>query len=150
MKLPLKRDRRFYQGVYRPKNQDKFIGTDCIFRSKLELNFFKFCDNNPNVIKWGSENVQIPYYDSVTKKNRTYYVDNYVHIQEGIEKKKYLVEIKPYKQTIPPKESKRRKQSHLLYEKRQYQTNQCKWDFARKFAKKYGMEFIIITEKDLS
>ncbi len=63
--LPLKRDKRFNQGIYRPKNADKFIGETAIFRSGLELKFFRFCDNNPNVVKWGSENIVIPYYDTL-------------------------------------------------------------------------------------
>jgi hypothetical protein len=148
--LPLKRDKRFKQGIYRPINQEKFIGTEAIFRSSLELKVFRFFDQNPNVIKWGSENVVVPYWDTILKKNRKYYIDNYVVIREGNAIKKYLVEVKPFKQTIPPKESKRRKKAHLLYEKVQWVNNyECKWPAAREFAKKHGMEFIIITDKDL-
>ena len=148
--LPLKRDKRFKQGKYIPKNQDKFLGTEAVFRSGLELKFFRFCDNNPNVIKWGSENVKIQYYDTLKKKNRMYYIDNFVMIKEGDDVKKYLVEIKPYKQTQPPKESKRKKKSNLLYEKVQYKNNCDKWESAKKYAKRAGMEFIIITEKELN
>lgn len=147
--LPLIRDKRFRQGYYRPTNLDKFIGDIAIYRSGLERQFFSFCDHNPNVLRWGSENVKIPYYDSLRKKNRTYYVDNYVMIKEGDVIKKYLVEIKPYKQTLEPKPSKGKKKSSLLYESVAYQNNIDKWNFAREYAKKHGMEFIIITEKDL-
>jgi hypothetical protein len=150
MTLPLKRDKRFKQGIYRPQNQDKFIGKEAIFRSGLELNFFRFCDSNPNIIRWGSECVIVNYFDPVLARNRKYHIDNYVEIKEGNIIKKYLVEIKPFKQTQEPKVTKKRKKAHLLYEQSQFKTNTAKWQYAREFAKKHGMEFIIITEKDLS
>lgn len=147
--LPLKKDKRFHQGYYKPKNKAKFIGDFAIFRSGLERKFFSFCDNNPNIVRWGSECVKVPYFDSVMKKNRTYHVDNYVEIKEGNNIKKYLVEIKPHKQTMEPKGGKGKKKAHLLYETVQYKNNCDKWQYAKDFAKKRGMEFIIITEKDL-
>ena len=148
--LPLLRDKRFKQGIYRPQNQEKFIGDTAIFRSSIELKFFRFCDSNPNIIRWGSENVIIKYFDPVLSKNRKYHIDNYVEIKEGNTIKKYLVEIKPFKQTQEPKVTKKRKKAHLLYEQSQWMTNnQGKWPAAREFAKKHGMEFIIITEREL-
>lgn len=150
MALPLKRDERFHQGTYRPTNQSKFIGKECVFRSGLELKFFRFCDGNPNVVKWGSECVTVPYFDPVQKKMRTYYIDNYVVIKEGDQIVKYLVEVKPHKQTLPPNTKSRKKKSNLLFEQAQYMTNSSKWDAARSFASKMGAKFIIITEKELN
>lgn len=150
MSLPLKRDPRFHQGVYRPQNQEKFIGTECIFRSGLELKFFRFCDSNPNVLKWGSECVQVPYFDAVQKKMRTYYIDNYVMIKEGEQVVKYLVEVKPSKQTKAPNPKSKMKKANLLYEQATYLTNTCKWDAAKEYARKIGAKFIIITEKELN
>jgi len=151
MGLPLKRDRRFKQGYFKPRFPEKYLGNDdIIFRSGLELTFFRWLDMTPNVIKWSSETIKVPYYDTLKKRNRLYYVDNLVHIKEGDVIKKYLVEVKPFKQTQPPKESNRKKKSNLLYEKVQWENNsQGKWPAAKAFAKKHGMEFIIITEKDL-
>jgi hypothetical protein len=150
MSLALKRDHRFRQGFFKPKNPEKCLNKECVYRSGLELSFFQFCDNNPNVIQWGSENVVVEYFDSLQKKNRKYYVDNYVKIKEGNIVKKYLVEIKPFKQTQPPKEGKRRKKSSLLYEHVQWRNNCDKWAFAKAFAKKHGMEFLILTEKEIN
>lgn len=149
MTLPLKRDARFHQGVYKPSNIDKFIGKEAIFRSGLELKFFRFCDSNPNILQWGSENVIIPYYSKVEKKWRKYYTDGYVKILEGKTITKYLVEIKPYKQTIPPTESKRKKKKNLLYEKVQWSINSDKWEYAKAYCKQHNMKFLILTEKDL-
>ena len=79
------RNKKFYQGFYQPKNINKYIGKkdNIIYRSGLELKFYRFCDNNPNVIEWGSEEIIIPYFDSVQKKNRKYFIDAYVKIKEG-------------------------------------------------------------------
>ena len=72
------------------------------YRSGLELKFFRFCDNSSNVLKWGSENIVVPYKNPLDNRHHKYYVDNFVVIKEGKEIKKYLVEIKPYKQTKKP------------------------------------------------
>ena len=71
-------------------------------------------------------------------------------LQEGTKIIKYLVEIKPYKQTVPPVVSKRKKQSTILYEQRTFAVNQCKWAAAEKYAKKRNMKFIILTENELN
>jgi hypothetical protein len=71
-------------------------------------------------------------------------------IKEGDVYKKYLVEIKPEKQTQKPDftNSKCRK-STILYEQMTYVTNCAKWEAAKFFAKTHDMQFIILTEKDL-
>lgn len=146
------RNKKFYQGFYNPKNIHKYVGKkdNIIYRSGLELKFYRFCDNNPNVIEWGSEEIVVPYFDTLQKKSRKYFIDAYVKIKEGDITKKYLVEVKPWKQTQEPKVSKGKKKSSLLYEQISYKNNCDKWAFAREFAKKHGMEFIIITEKELN
>ena len=140
--------KKWRQGIFAPKNQGKFMGTKATYRSGLELKFFRFCDDSPNVLKWGSENVVVPYRSPLDNKLHNYYVDNLVVIKEGQEIKKYLVEIKPYKQTKKP-QTKYRKKQHLLYEQKAYITNQAKWAAAREYCKKSGFTFIIITEKEL-
>lgn len=139
---------KYRQGVFVPKNIDKFLGSKAIYRSGLELRFMRFCDNNPNVLKWGSENVVIPYISPVDGRAHRYFVDNFVIIKEGQNIKKYLIEIKPSRQTAPPT-TKYKKREHLLYEQGMYSINQAKWKAADEFCKKKGMEFKIITEKHL-
>ena len=77
---------KWRQGIFVPKNQDKFIGRKAVYRSGLELKFFRFCDSNPNVLKWGSENVIIPYRSPIDHKMHRYFVDNYIEIKEGTNK----------------------------------------------------------------
>mgnify|MGYP003134345674 FL=1 len=139
---------RWRQGVFVPKNPGKFLGTKAIYRSGLELKFFRFCDDNKNIRKWGSENVIVPYYSPLDNKGHRYYVDNYIEIFEGNKLTKYLVEIKHSRETKPPK-TKYRNRKHLLYEQKTFVTNQAKWKAAREYSKKRGYKFIILTEKEL-
>ena len=140
--------KKYKQGTFKPKNQSKFMGTTARYRSGLELKFMKFCDNNPNVLKWGSENVIVPYISPLDNRTHKYYVDNYVEIREGNKIKKYLIEIKPSRQTKKPSTNYKKK-SHLLYETKMWVINQEKWKAAVVWAKRRGIEFKIITEKDL-
>lgn len=140
--------KKYKQGTYRPINTEKFIGKTATYRSGLELKFFLFCDKNPNVLKWGSENIVIPYISPIDKRRHKYYVDNYVVIKEGDQIVKYLIEIKPDKQTRPPT-TKYRKKEHLIYEQKQYVINASKWKSAREYCSKHNLVFKIITEKDL-
>lgn len=146
--MNLQKNSKFRQGVFKPCNADKFIGTAAIYRSGLELKFMRFCDRNPNVLKWGSENVVIPYISPLDNRVHKYYVDNFVVIRENDTVKKYLIEIKPSRQTKPPT-SKYRKKEHLLYENIMYTKNQAKWAAAKEFCKRKNMTFLILTEQDL-
>lgn len=141
----------FKQGKYRPVNYQKYNGSTLPeYRSSWELKFFQWCDKNPNVLKWSSESVIVPYISPIDKRAHRYYVDNAVTLREGENIKRYLVEIKPFCQTQPPVESKRKKKSTLLYEHITYTVNQAKWEAARKIAAKRNMEFIILTENELN
>ena len=139
---------RWRQGIFIPKNPNKFIGSKAIYRSGLELKFFRFCDDNKNVKRWGSENVIVPYMSPLDNRGHKYYVDNYIEILEGNKLVKYLVEIKHSRETKPPK-TKYRNRKHLLYEQKTFVTNQAKWQAAREYGKKRGYKFIILTEKEL-
>lgn len=146
--MNLKKNSKFRQGIFTPKNREKFKGEKAIYRSGLELKFFRFCDNNPNVVCWASESVVIPYISPIDGRVHRYFVDNYVIIREGNQLKKYLIEIKPSKQTQPPT-TKYRKKEHLLYEQKQYAVNVAKWEQARKYCSKHNMTFLILTEREL-
>lgn len=147
--LNLQRNTKFKQGFFYPKNLDKFVSKDnkAVYRSGLELDYFRILDKNPNVLKWGSEEVIVPYF--FDNKWHKYYVDLFVVFKFGESVKKYFIELKPYSQTVEPKMSKRKKQMSMLYEAHQWAKNQAKWKAATDYAKKNGWEFHILTEKDL-
>jgi hypothetical protein len=147
--MNLQKNSKYRQGIYTPINSSKFLGTRAIYRSGLELKFFKFCDLNENVLQWGSENIIVPYVSPLDGNVHRYYVDNYVVIKEGDAIKKYLIEIKPSKQTKPPI-TKYKKKANLIYEQKQYIINSAKWDAAKKYCTTKGLQFLILTEKDLT
>ena len=59
---------------------------------------------------------------------------------------KYIVEIKPKKQTKPPRKNPKRKTKSWLWESKEWVRNQAKWESAIKFCDKQGMQFKILTE----
>jgi len=149
------------QGWYKLKNPEKYInssssitkGEGIRYMSSWEERFFLFCDFNPSVLKWSSEPFPIPYYNTADGKIHRYYVDLYMEYKDKNENvKKCLVEIKPKKETLPPKLPKKRTPKSMAnYEKAMYTyiTNQCKWESAEKFCKLNNLEFKIITEEQL-
>lgn len=140
----------FRQGIYKPKYPRKYLGNKYPrYLSSWELRFFRWCDNNINVVKWGSETITIPYKSPVDGKMHRYMVDNIVHIKEGDNLVKYLIEIKPKKQTKPPVPHGNKKQTTIIYEKTMYAVNTSKWESARSWCKKYGYKFLILTEDQL-
>jgi hypothetical protein len=140
----------YKQGRYTPLHPEKYIGRGRPrYLSSWELRFFRWCDVNPNVLAWGSENVVIPYLSPVDGKVHKYMVDNFVKIREGQNTKKYLIEIKPKKQTVPPTKHGNKKKSTILYENVTWVINQAKWDAARQWCTKNNVIFQILTEEHL-
>jgi len=76
-------------------------------------------------------------------------VDNVVCLRSGDKIEKYLIEIKPKKQTQPPTSHGNKKQSTILYENMAYIKNIAKWESARKWCKRKGYKFQILTEEHL-
>lgn len=141
---------KFRQGIFKPIHESKYKGTyPIIYRSSYELRFMRWCDSNPNIIKWGSESNIIPYYDSTQRKVRRYFVDNFIELQKDGKTHKYLIEIKPSSQTVAPVNKKYKRKTTMLYEQTMFINNQEKWAAAKDWCKKNGYQFAIITEKDL-
>ena len=139
-----------YKGHFRPENPSKYIGnpTQIVYRSMWERKFMKYCDQSPNVIRWASEEVVIPYYSPIDKKAHRYFVDFLVEIKtpEGI--KTWLVEIKPKKQCREPEKRKRVTRTYIT-EVKTWITNKAKWEAAKRVSDARGWEFKILTEDDL-
>lgn len=153
MKLNTKND-KFKQGIYKPTNPEKYKGRDLPrYLSSWELKFFRFCDNEPTILEWGSESIVIPYLNPIDNRVHNYIVDAVVKMQTKNGIKKFLIEVKPYKQTIKPeprlkKNNKPRKS--MVYEQLMYIKNKAKWEAAEKWCKKHDMEFTILTEHHLN
>lgn len=141
----------FKQGIYKPQHPEKYKGKHLPeYRSSWEMKFCMWCDSNPNVLEWTSENVIIPYVNPFDNKLHRYFVDNTVVIKEGNEIVKYLIEIKPKKQTEKPTPSNRKKRSTFEKEVKTYCVNQEKWKAARQWCKHNNYKFQILTEEHLN
>ena len=137
-----------YKTKYKAENPTKYIGdpTKIICRSLWERRVCKYLDHNSNVIRWGSEELIVPYYSPVDKKIHRYYPDFIAEIKNNSgEVKTYVIEVKPKKQTKPPKKAKKQTKSYLN-ECMTYTINEAKWKSAKKMCDKEGWKFIILTE----
>lgn len=139
------------QGQYIVKNKEKYIGvSEPIYRSSWEERFCYFLDHNKNVIRWCSECVKIPYVFRGDGHTHNYYPDFYCEIIVKRKLKKYIIEIKPEKQTHAPKKPKRPKSNKTyIYEMVTWIKNQDKWRFTEDYCKRRGITFRILTEKTL-
>jgi hypothetical protein len=140
-----------YKGKFRPSNYQKYKGdpTNIIYRSLWELKFMNWCDKNENILEWGSEEFWIPYVSPIDNRVHRYFPDFYLKVKEQNGSiKKYVIEVKPLKQTVEPQPSKRKTKKYL-YEAMEYAKNQAKWKAAREFCEDRRYEFKIITEKEL-
>ncbi len=109
----------------------------------------KYCDTRPNVLEWASEEVVVPYRSPLDNRIHRYFVDFYVKIQESDGTVvKYLIEIKPSKQTVPPKKPQRQTKSYI-YEVTEYLKNQAKWEAAKQFCEDRMWKFKVLTESEL-
>jgi len=140
-----------YKGKYSPTNPKKYKGdaNNVIYRSLWERRFMKYCDTNVNILEWGSEEIIVGYISPLDNRPHRYFPDFYIKVKESTGQiKKYLIEIKPKKQTVEP-EKKKRVTKGYLYEVMEYAKNQAKWSAARNFCKDNGWEFKILTEAEL-
>jgi len=140
-----------YKGKYQPINPQKYIGnpTKCIYRSLWERKFMSWCDKSKSVIRWGSEEVIVPYISPVDRRRHRYYPDFIIETKDRNGKiATNLIEIKPKKQCSAPKRPERKTKSYI-YESKMWAVNQAKWASAKDYAQQRGWEFRIITEKDL-
>lgn len=141
-----------YKGKYQLKNPSKYKGnpTLVIYRSLWERSYMKKLDLNENILEWSSEEIALPYKSPLDKRIHKYYPDFYVkeRLSDGTIKK-YIVEIKPKKQTLEPKVPKRKTKGYM-YEVYEYVKNQAKWKVAEEWCADRGYEFKILTEEDLN
>ena len=140
-----------YKGKFQPSYSKKYKGdpTNIIYRSLCERKFMMYCDLNENIIEWGSEEIALPYRSPLDNRVHRYFPDFYIKVRENNGSiKKYLIEIKPKKQTMEPKVKKRKTKSYI-YEVTEYAKNMAKWKAAEEFCKDRMWEFKVLTEDEL-
>ncbi len=140
-----------YKGKYKPRCPYKYKGdpTNIIYRSLWERKFMQYCDSNINILEWGSEEMYVWYRSPLDNRPHRYFPDFYIKVKENTGKiKKYIIEVKPRKQTSPPKKPKKQTRGYIR-EAFEYAKNQAKWKAAENWCDDRGFEFKILTEKEL-
>jgi len=132
-------------GRFIPRHPEKYLGNpdNIFFRSSWEITFLKWLDMTPAVLRYGSEELAIPYLHPIDKKVHRYFPDAVVIYKDKDGNiKKEVVEIKPYKETVmTPKTSDR--------DKLVIAVNHAKWEAAQRFCATNGMTFRVVTEKTM-
>ena len=140
-----------YKGLYTIENKKKYTGDpfNVVYRSLWEREVFKWCDRNPKIKKWSSEEIIIPYRSPLDNRIHRYFVDFYIKVKDvNGNIQKYLIEVKPKKQTREPKVQKRMTKKYI-YEVTEYAKNQAKWSAAKEFCEDRNYKFMLITEDEL-
>jgi len=141
-----------YSGRYIPSNTKKYKGnpTTIYYRSLWERKFMVYCDKNPRVLEWGSEELIIPYRLPTDGKIHRYFPDFYVKVKRADGKlRKMIIEVKPKKYTVEPKIPKRKTKS-FVKEVYEWGKNTAKWKAAREYCRDRNMDFVILTEDHLN
>ena len=141
-----------YSGIYRPKNPKKYRGnpSNITYRSLWERKYMIYCDSTSSIIEWGSEEIAIPYRSPIDNRSHRYYPDFYIKVLEkGGIISKYIVEIKPKKQTKPPYGKDKRTAAYKR-EVLTFAKNRAKWDAAEDYCDDRQMKFLILTEDQLA
>ena len=154
---------RYKQGRYICQNPDKYlVNLDTVYyRSSWEQKLYYYLDTNRYISRWSAESIAIPYEinEKGTWSSHRYYPDAFCEIlkQDG-NTQRVVIEIKPWnefssdKEEIlqPPKEPKNKTAKSLKnyeYALRTFQKNIIKWQAAKQFCERRGMEFFIMTPK---
>lgn len=146
---------KYNQGRFRPQNPQKYSGdpANIVYRSGWELVLMRYLDKHPKVIKWGSEEVVIPYKSPIDGRWHRYFIDfNVQQINTAGEKETILIEVKPKAQTRPPTKKMTktgRPTKRFLKEVQTWGINESKWKAAQEYCKDRNWKFQIFTEDQL-
>ncbi len=131
---------------FTPTNPEKYDGAfPIVAKSSWELEFMRYCDNHPDVLKWAYEPVKIPYNNPIkANKTQSIYLPDFLItvIQKGGNTITKLIEIKPLHEA----DQGFVRNSNDSVTKMQ---NDAKWAAAQAWAMRRGIEFDVMTEADL-
>ena len=104
----------------------------------------RLCDEHPNVYKWASESIKIPYRHPFSGKY-TVYVPDFFVVYSDKEGRKHaeLIEVKPIAQSSLEAAGK------SMGKRKQVVLNQAKWEAANAYAKQNRIRFRVVSEEQL-
>jgi hypothetical protein len=138
------RKTNYRQGKFYIKNEGKYRGNsrNIIYRSSWEKRIMAFFDQSSNVEWWNSEGMIVPYLNPIDKKMHSYFPD-FIFMNKS--KQTYMIEVKPYRETLPPSKKLKNYRSAAIT----YIINQSKWKQAQTFCEKQNWKFIVWTENEM-
>lgn len=102
-----------------------------------------FCDTNPNVIAWGSEEFRIKYFHPIKNKVCDYIPDFIIKYKDTSGNLiTEVIEVKPMKQAAAGKRM-------STYDQVQLVINHAKWTAAKAMCDAAGIKFRVITEMEM-
>lgn len=131
--------------VFVPQNPQKYTGNQPIIaRRSWELSFMQTCDLRPEVIRWASEPLQIPYRDPLTGNQKVYIPDFLVTRIDKTTKRPVtrLIEVKPMHEQLT--EHARNNQDAAIQAR-----NRAKWGAAVQWCNRRGIQFDVFNESHL-
>jgi hypothetical protein len=140
------------KGFFRPRNPLKYKGNpmNIIYRSSWEAKLMIYLDQHPSVIQWSSEEFSIPYRSPIDGRIHRYFPDFCVKMKNKDEIiETILIEVKPLKQTIPPKVQTKPSKKYIT-EVKIWGVNSAKWKAAKEFCEDRKWTFKIMTERELN
>lgn len=163
----------YLKGDFMPKHPDKCLnyngkveGHPVTFRSSYEKIMANWLDLNNNILEWGSEIVEIPYYSQIDGKTHKYITDFMFTCKNKQGKiEKWLIEVKPKSQVPQLNEcgqimfpklqptNKGKLNQKRIERWQEYcnvlKKNKEKWDMAKEWCRKNDYKFKVITEEEL-
>jgi len=101
-------------------------------------------DSHPEVLKWNSEEIAIPYRSPTDGRIHRYFPDLWVRrLNEEKQVETVIIEIKPENQTQPPKPG---KGNRYIREAVTYAVNDAKWRAAKEYCEDRGWKFQILSK----
>ena len=136
--------RKYAQGKFQIRNLAKYRAREQpTYRSGCEFAFMQFCDNNPAILQWASESVNIPYRNPFTNK-QTIYVPDFliIYVDKNMRKHAEVIEIKPSTETTMESARSTRDKAYVAL-------NHAKWAAASAWCKNNGLQFRVVTENEI-
>lgn len=135
---------QFLQGRYTVQNPSKYAGPKApYYRSSWERVIMAMCDSRPDIVKWASEPVRIPYQHPITGEITTYVPDFLIqYIDRDGRTHVEMLEIKPRSQTtLEDARGAGNKAAAIV--------NAAKWQSAQAFCEAQGIRFRVLTEDQI-
>ena len=163
----------YLKGTFSPKHPEKCLnlngrvrGHPITFRSSYEKIMANWLDLNNNILEWGSEITEIPYFSQIDGKSHRYITDfQFTCKTKDGELEKWLIEVKPSSQVprldecgqiIFPKlePTARGKLNQKRIDRWQeycnvLKKNHEKWTAARDWCRRNGFKFKVVTDVEL-